>query len=94
MIQLSKKMLIFAISSMMDDDIEESYFALTRLRIWKILCMRARSVKAGASRKQNGVYSNYAEAKPCFSEVVPPAVAYIQPAPFWSQLTYIPAGVS
>jgi len=32
----------------MDEDIEESYLALTRLRIWKIQCMRARSLKAAS----------------------------------------------
>jgi hypothetical protein len=55
----------------MDEDIEESYLALTRKRIWKIQRVRVRSLKA-----------------------VPPAVAYILLSPLWSQLTYIPAGVS
>ncbi len=63
---------IFALSfGEMDDNIEESYKALTRQRIWKIQRVRAKSLKA-----------------------VPPAVAYILLSPRWSQLTYIPAGVS
>jgi hypothetical protein len=40
-----------------------------------------KSLKVGASRKQKGVYSNYAEAMPSLLKAASPAVAYILLAP-------------